>query len=85
MKNGKAAGHDGVTAEMVKNCAEMLALKYEELLKKIFEFHDELTDRNKDPITPITKPDELKTIENMRPITVFTTTKFFINNTRKNN
>ena len=84
MKNGKAAGHDRVTAEIVKDCAGMLAPKYEELFNETFEFHEEPADINKSLIIPIPKSHKLKTIENIRPITILTTTKLFIYNIKKN-
>ena len=75
LKNGKAAGHDRVTAEIVKDCAKMLAPKYEELFNKVFKFHEEPIDKNKGLIIPIPKPYEPKTIESIRPITILTTKK----------
>ena len=70
----QSSRRDRVTAEMMKDCAEMLAPKYEELFNKIFEFHEEPIDIKKGLMISIPKPHKPKTIEN-RPITILTTTR----------
>ena len=48
LMNVTAAGHDEITAEMVKDYAEILTLKYEKHFNKIFENHEEPANINEE-------------------------------------
>ena len=68
LKNNKAAGTDGLKAELFKYDCESLAIYITVLLNSIFNKREDLKYIREGILITLNKPNKIETIENIRPI-----------------
>ena len=68
LKNNKAAGIDGLKAELFKYGCESLAIHITVLLNSIFNKREDLKYIREGILITLNKPNKIETIENIRPI-----------------